>query len=108
MFIGDVGRPDLANLGDGTNTNLARAMYRTVHETILILPDAATVMPVLAARSSCGKNLSSKLTCAIGEQRRTNPSVQPTSEDAFVALVTDGQRAVPAYFSTDVALDKSN
>ncbi len=108
MFIGDVGRPDLANLGDGTNTDLARAMYRTVHETLLMLPDSVTVMPAHGAGSSCGKNLSSELTSTIGEQRRTNPSVQPMTEDAFVALVTDGQPAVPAYFSTDVALNKSN
>lgn len=108
LFIGDVGRPDLANLGDGTNTDLARAMYRTVHETLLTLPDAVTVMPAHGAGSSCGKNLSTELTSTIGEQRRTNPSVQPMSEDAFVALVTDGQPAVPEYFSTDVALNKSN
>ncbi len=108
LFIGDVGRPDLANLGDGTNTDLARAMYRTVHERLLTLPDAVTVMPAHGAGSSCGKNLSSELTSTIGEQRRTNPSVQPMSEDAFVALVTDGQPAVPEYFSAAVALNKSN
>jgi len=108
LFIGDVGRPDLANLGDGTNTDLARAMYRTIHETLLTLPDSVTVMPAHGAGSSCGKNLSSELTSTIGEQRRTNPSVQPMSEDAFVALITDGQPAVPGYFSADVALNKSN
>ncbi len=108
LFIGDVGRPDLANLGDGTNTDLARAMYRTVHQRLLTLPDAVTVMPAHGAGSSCGKNLSSELTSTIGEQRRTNPSVQPMSEDAFVALITDGQPAVPGYFSTDAALNKSN
>ena len=108
LFIGDVGRPDLANLGDGTNTDLARAMYRTVHETLLTLPDEVTVMPAHGAGSSCGKNLSSELTSTIGEQRRTNPSVQPMSEDTFVALITDGQPAVPRYFSTDVTLNRSN
>lgn len=108
LFIGDVGRPDLANLGDGTNTDLARAMYRTVHETLLPLPDGVVVMPAHGAGSSCGKNLSSELTSTIGEQRRTNPSVQPMSEGEFVALITDGQPTVPGYFSTDVALNKSN
>ncbi|MDA3635254.1 MULTISPECIES: MBL fold metallo-hydrolase [Rhodococcus] len=108
LFIGDVGRPDLANLGDGTNTDLARAMYRTVHETLLTLSDEVTVMPAHGAGSSCGKNLSSELTSTIGEQRRTNPSVQPMSEDTFVALITDGQPAVPRYFSTDVTLNRSN
>ncbi|MDV8009623.1 rhodanese-like domain-containing protein, partial [Rhodococcus sp. IEGM 1318] len=91
-----------------TNTDLARAMYRTVHETLLTLPDEVTVMPAHGAGSSCGKNLSSELTSTIGEQRRTNPSVQPMSEDTFVALITDGQPAVPRYFSTDVTLNRSN
>ena len=107
LFIGDVGRPDLANLGDGSTTDLARAMYRTIHETLMTLPDSVTVMPAHGAGSSCGKNLSAELTSTIGVQRRTNPSVQPMSEDAFVALITDGQPAAPAYFSTDVALNKA-
>ncbi len=107
LFIGDVGRPDLVNLGDGTNTDLARAMYRTLHETLFTLPDSVTVLPAHGAGSSCGKNLSAELTSTIGEQRRTNPSVQPMTEDAFVALITDGQPAVPAYFAVDAALNKT-
>lgn len=108
LFIGDVGRPDLANLGDTSNTDLARAMYRTIHRTLLNLPDSVVVMPAHGAGSSCGKNLSDDLTSTIGRERRTNPSVQPMSEDAFVALITDGQPAVPAYFSADVALNKAD
>ncbi|MDX5962051.1 MBL fold metallo-hydrolase [Rhodococcus opacus] len=107
LFIGDVGRPDLANLGGGSNTDLARAMYRTVHRVLLPLPDSVTVLPAHGAGSSCGKNLSAELTSTIGEQRRTNPSVQPMSEADFVALITDGQPAAPAYFSVDAALNKA-
>lgn len=106
LFIGDVGRPDLVNLGDGSAGDLARAMYRTVHEKLLALPDAVRVMPAHGAGSSCGKNLSTELTSTIGEQRASNPSVQPMSEDDFVALVTDGQPAAPAYFSVDAAMNK--
>lgn len=106
LFIGDVGRPDLVNLGGGSTTDLARAMYRTVHETLLTLPDATIVMPAHGAGSSCGKNLSTELTSTIGEQRRTNPSVQPMSEESFVALVTEGQPAAPSYFSADAAMNK--
>lgn len=76
MFIGDVGRPDLANLGDGSTADLAHAMYRTIHDTLLKLPDETTVMPAHGAGSSCGKNLSSELTSTIGRQRLTNPSAQ--------------------------------
>ena len=106
LFIGDVGRPDLVNLGDGSSTDLARAMYHTIHEQLLTLPDDVTVMPAHGAGSSCGKNLSAELTSTIGEQRRTNPSVQPMSEDDFVACITEGQPAAPAYFSVDAAINK--
>ncbi|OZC41668.1 MBL fold metallo-hydrolase [Rhodococcus sp. WWJCD1] len=106
LFIGDVGRPDLVNLGDGSTTDLARAMYSTIHEKLLTLPDEVVVMPAHGAGSSCGKNLSTELTSTIGEQRASNPSVQPMTEGAFVALVTDGQPAAPSYFSADAAMNK--
>jgi hydroxyacylglutathione hydrolase len=106
LFIGDVGRPDLVNIGDGSTADLARAMYHTIHDTLLKLPDRVTVMPAHGAGSSCGKNLSAELTSTVGEQRRTNPSVQPMSEDAFVELITHGQPAPPAYFSVDAAMNK--
>jgi rhodanese-related sulfurtransferase len=63
-------------------------------------------MPAHGAGSSCGKNLSTELTSTIGEQRRSNPAVQPMSEDAFVAMVSDAQPAAPAYFSVDAALNR--
>ncbi|NLU83271.1 rhodanese-like domain-containing protein [Rhodococcus sp. HNM0569] len=112
LFIGDVGRPDLANLSesadaDESTRDLARAMYRTIHDTLLALPDATTVMPAHGAGSSCGKNLSTELTSTIGEQRRTNPSVQAMPEDEFVAMLTAGQPAAPTYFSSDVAMNKA-
>lgn len=106
LFIGDVGRPDLVNIGDSSTSDLARAMYHTIHETLMTLPDSVTVMPAHGAGSSCGKNLSTELTSTIGEQRRTNPSVQPMSEEDFVELVTEGQPAAPAYFSVDAAMNK--
>ena len=106
LFIGDVGRPDLVNIGDSSTTDLARAMYHSIHDKLFKLPDEVTVMPAHGAGSSCGKNLSTELTSTIGEQRRTNPSVQPMSEDTFVELITHGQPAAPAYFSVDAAMNK--
>lgn len=106
LFIGDVGRPDLANLGDGTNTDLARAMYTTIHQTLLNLPDHVQVMPAHGAGSSCGKNMSTDLVSTIGEQRLTNQSARPMSEDDFVTLVTSGQPAIPGYFKTDADLNR--
>jgi hydroxyacylglutathione hydrolase len=106
LFIGDVGRPDLVNAGDSSTAELARAMYHSIHDRLLTLPDDVTVLPAHGAGSSCGKNLSTELTSTIGEQRRTNPSVQPMSEDAFVAMLTAGQPAAPTYFASDAAMNK--
>ncbi|TGD84892.1 MBL fold metallo-hydrolase [Mycolicibacterium sp. CH28] len=106
LFIGDVGRPDLVNIGDSSTSDLARAMYHSIHDTLFALPDSVIVMPAHGAGSSCGKNLSTELTSTIGEQRRTNPSVQPMSVDEFVELVTNGQPAAPAYFSANAAMNK--
>ncbi|GFG55554.1 hypothetical protein MAGR_69950 [Mycolicibacterium agri] len=106
LFIGDVGRPDLVNIGEGSPAELAHAMYHTIHDTLLKLPDSVRVLPAHGAGSACGKNLSSELTSTIGEQRRTNPSVQPMSEAAFVELVTHGHPTAPAYFAVDAAMNK--
>ena len=106
LFVGDVGRPDLVNIGDSSTGDLARAMYRSIHEKLLTLPDPVIVMPAHGAGSSCGKNLSTELTSTIGEQRRTNPSVQLMSEQAFVDMLTNGQPAAPSYFRADAAMNK--
>jgi glyoxylase-like metal-dependent hydrolase (beta-lactamase superfamily II)/rhodanese-related sulfurtransferase len=106
LFIGDVGRPDLVNIGDSSTIELAAAMYHTVHDKLMTLPDGVLVMPAHGAGSSCGKNLSTELTSTIGEQRRSNPSVQPMTEAAFVAMITTGQPAAPAYFASDAAMNK--
>lgn len=106
LFIGDVGRPDLVNAGDSSASDLARAMYHTIHDKLMMLPDSVTVMPAHGAGSSCGKNLSTELTSTIGEQRASNPSVQPMPEESFVAMLTAGQPAAPAYFASDAAMNK--
>ncbi|WP_396929714.1 rhodanese-like domain-containing protein [Mycolicibacterium sp.] len=106
LFIGDVGRPDLVNIGDSSTSDLARAMYHTIHDRLLQLPDSVMVMPAHGAGSSCGKNLSTELVSTIGEQRVSNPSVQPMTEDEFVTLITSGQPAAPAYFASDAAMNK--
>ncbi|MFV9635213.1 MBL fold metallo-hydrolase [Mycobacterium neumannii] len=106
LFIGDVGRPDLVNIGDSSTDDLARAMFHTVHDKLMKLPDHVLVMPAHGAGSSCGKNLSAELTSTIGEQRVSNPSVQPMSEEAFVSMITHGQPAAPAYFASDATMNK--
>ena len=101
MFIGDVGRPDLLSAAGVAPDELARALYRSLHEKLLVLPDATRVFPAHGAGSACGKNLSTETQSTIGEQRRTNYALQPMTEDEFVALVTEGQPLQPMYFSFD-------
>jgi hydroxyacylglutathione hydrolase len=99
LFIGDVGRPDLLVAAGMTADELARQLYRSLHERLLTLPDATKVYPAHGAGSACGKNLSTETVSTIGEQRRTNYALAPMSEDAFIEAVTQGQTVAPMYFA---------
>ncbi len=98
LFIGDVGRPDLLTSIGWTAEDLARRLFRSVHDQLLTLPDATRVFPAHGAGSACGKNLSTASESTIGEQRRTNYALAPMSEDDFVETVTQGQSVAPLYF----------
>ncbi|MDT5170223.1 MAG: hydroxyacylglutathione hydrolase [Mycobacterium sp.] len=101
LFVGDVGRPDLlADNGLSADT-LARAMYGSLHDKLLKLPDATRVFPAHGAGSSCGKNLSSETSSTIGEQRRTNYALQIVGVERFVATLTEDQPPRPRYFEFD-------
>ena len=104
LFVGDVGRPDLlASAGADLSADaLARRLYRSLRDKLLVLPDSTRIFPAHGAGSSCGKQLSTETSSTIGEQRRTNYALQSMSEDAFVAVVTEGQPAKPHYFAFEV------
>ena len=101
LFLGDVGRPDLLSSVGMTAEELARHLYRSLQTKILPLPDTTIVYPGHGAGSACGKQLSTETSSTLGEQRRTNYALAPMSEDEFVAVVTEGQSAAPAYFAFD-------
>ena len=107
LFIGDVGRPDLLSSTGSSADELARALYRSLHEKLLALPDAVRVFPAHGAGSACGKNLSTAAQSTIGEQRATNYALQPMSEDDFVAAVTTGQAVAPPYFGFAARTNRS-
>ena len=108
LFVGDVGRPDLlASVGvDLSAAALARRLYRSLRDKLLVLPDATRVYPAHGAGSACGKALSTDTTSTIGEQRRANYALQDMGEDAFVAVVTEGQPARPRYFAFDARANR--
>ena len=106
LFIGDVGRPDLAAGGAVTSAQLAGQLYESLHGKLLTLPDTVTVYPGHGAGSLCGKNISSETSSTIGQQRRFNYALQPMSREEFVRLVTTDLPEAPAYFARDVALNR--
>ncbi len=106
LFIGDVGRPDLLASVGVTADELGRQLYHSIHAKLMGLPDAVRVFPAHGAGSACGKNLSTERQSTIGEQRALNYACQPMSEDEFLAVVTEGQPAAPAYFIFNATLNK--
>ncbi len=99
LFIGDVGRPDLLTSIGWSADDLARRLFRSVHDQLLNLPDSTRVYPAHGAGSACGKNLSTATQSTIGEQRRTNYALAPMTEEQFVEAVTQGQSVAPLYFA---------
>jgi hydroxyacylglutathione hydrolase len=98
LFVGDVGRPDLCASSGISADELAAALYRSLHDKLLKLPDATRVFPAHGAGSSCGKQLSSETSSTIGEQRETNYALKTPDVAKFVAAVTEGQSSQPSYF----------
>jgi hydroxyacylglutathione hydrolase len=106
LFIGDVGRPDLAGRRGHTSEEMASMLYDSLHTKILTLPDDVEVWPAHGAGSSCGRNISSELTSTIGAQRKMNWSLQPMTREAFVRQLTSGLAAPPRYFPIDAELNR--
>lgn len=108
LFIGDVGRPDLAQKGDITQDDLAGMLFDSLREKIMTLPDDVIVYPAHGAGSACGKNMSKETTDTLGNQKKTNYALRADmSKDEFIKEVTDGLLPPPQYFAQNVAMNKS-
>ena len=107
LFIGDVGRPDLAQKSDLTIQDLAGFLYTSLHEKILTLPDNLIVYPAHGAGSACGKNMSKETWDTLGHQKEVNYALQPQTKDAFITAVTDGLTPPPYYFPKNVMMNKT-
>jgi hydroxyacylglutathione hydrolase len=106
LFIGDVGRPDLAGAKGYTKEMMAEMMYESL-EKLLQLDDAVEVYPAHGAGSMCGKNLSTETSSTIGAQRKFNYALQPMTKDEFVRVMTTDLAEAPAYFSKDAEINRS-
>lgn len=106
LFIGEVGRPDLAVNPQLTSQDLAGQLYDSLHNVIMNLADDIIVYPGHGAGSACGKNISSEKQSTIGEQKKSNYALQPMIKKEFIEMVLKGISSPPQYFSHDVAMNK--
>jgi hydroxyacylglutathione hydrolase len=108
LFIGDVGRPDLAQKSASmTQDQLAGILFHSLRNKIMTLADDVIVYPAHGAGSACGKNMSKETVSTIGNQKETNYALRANMTEAeFIAEVTDGLLPPPAYFSMNVAMNK--
>lgn len=107
LFIGDVGRPDLAQkMGSLTQEDLAGHLYDSLHTKIMPLPDDVIVYPAHGAGSACGKNMSKETWDTLGHQKEVNYALKAASKEQFIKEVTEGILPPPAYFPQNVAMNK--
>lgn len=107
LFIGDVGRPDLAQkvIAELTQEKLAGHLYDSLHNKIMPLPDHITVYPGHGAGSACGKKMSKETSDTLGNQKRENYALQPMSKEAFIEEVLTGLTPPPGYFPANVMMN---
>ncbi len=108
LFIGDVGRPDLAVKSDLTQEDLAGHLFDSLRNKIMTLPDEVIVYPAHGAGSACGKNMSQETFDTLGNQKKTNYALNAElSKEEFVKQVTDGLVAPPQYFPKNAMMNKT-
>ncbi|MFT6849602.1 MAG: hydroxyacylglutathione hydrolase [Sphingobacteriales bacterium] len=107
LFIGDVGRPDLAIKSDLTAKDLAGMLYDSLREKIMPLPNDVIVFPAHGAGSSCGKNMSKETFDTLGHQKETNYALSDISKEEFVEILTEGIMPAPGYFAQNASLNKN-
>jgi len=107
LFIGDVGRPDLAIESNLTQEDLAGMLYDSLRNKIMTLPDEVIVYPAHGAGSACGKNMSKETFDTLGNQKKSNYALADISRDAFIKELTSDIRPPPQYFAKNAALNRS-
>ena len=108
LFIGDVGRPDLAQKAANlTQDQLAGYLFDSLRNKVMTLPDDVTVYPAHGAGSACGKNMSKETYDSLGHQKAVNYALRADmTREEFIREVTNGLMPPPAYFPLNVALNK--
>jgi glyoxylase-like metal-dependent hydrolase (beta-lactamase superfamily II)/rhodanese-related sulfurtransferase len=107
LFVGDVGRPDLAQKGaDITMNDLAGMMYESIHAKLFPLADDVIIYPAHGPGSSCGKNLGPETYSTIGDEKKSNYALNARTKEDFIKQVTDGIDVPPSYFPVNAKINK--
>jgi len=107
LFVGDVGRPDLAQKGSELTTeDLAGMLYDNLQNKIIPLADDIIVYPAHGAGSSCGKNLGPQTYSTIGDEKEGNYALRTANKEEFIQAVTEGLAAPPQYFPLNAKINK--
>jgi len=107
LFVGDVGRPDLAQKGDElTMDDLAGILYDSLQKKLVPLADNVIIYPAHGPGSACGKHLSAKTHSTLGEEKATNYALKAGSKKEFIKAVTDGLDEPPEYFAINAQINK--
>jgi len=107
LFVGDVGRPDLAQKGkELTTQDLASMMYESLQNKIIPLADDVIVYPAHGPGSSCGKNLGPNTYSTIGDEKKGNYALRAQSREEFIKSVTEGLDEPPTYFPLNAKINK--
>lgn len=107
LFVGDVGRPDLAQKGaELTMQDLAGMLYDSLQKKIIPLADNVIVYPAHGPGSMCGKNLGPETTSTIEEEKKSNYALQARNRQEFITAVTEGLTAPPQYFPINARINK--
>lgn len=107
LFVGDVGRPDLAQKANEiTMYDLAGMLYDSLRNKVMPLADDVVIYPAHGAGSSCGKNLGPETYSTLGEQKATNYALQEQTKEDFIKAVTEGLTAPPQYFPINAQINK--
>jgi hydroxyacylglutathione hydrolase len=107
LFIGDVGRPDLAQKGSLTMDDLAGMLYESLRTKVMTLPDDVIVYPAHGAGSACGKNMSKETSDTLGNQKMFNYALRADmTKEEFIREVTAGLPQPPQYFPENVKMNR--
>jgi rhodanese-related sulfurtransferase len=107
LFIGDVGRPDLAIKSNLTQEDLAGMLFDSLNTKIKSLPDNVIVYPAHGAGSACGKNMSKETFDTLGNQKKKNYALVITDKQEFIKELTTGILPAPQYFAKNAMLNKT-